>query len=74
VIHGTGDATVPIEASGRRSAKLLPNAKLSVYDGEPHGLMITAAERLNAELLAFVGEDSLAEHATVAEMPGPLLI
>ena len=55
VIHGTSDHTVPIDASGRRSAKLLPNAILSEYDGEPHGLFLTAADRLNEELLQFVG-------------------
>ncbi len=55
VIHGTGDSTVPIDASGRRSAKLLPNATLSEYDGEPHGLFLTAADRLNADLLQFIG-------------------
>lgn len=54
VIHGTSDATVPIDVSGRRAAKLLPNAKLSEYDGEPHGLFITAADRLNEELLQFI--------------------
>jgi len=54
VIHGTSDATVPIDVAGRRSAKLLPNAKLSEYDGEPHGLFLTAADRLNEELLQFV--------------------
>lgn len=55
VIHGTSDHTVPIDASGRRSAKLLPNATLSEYEGEPHGLFLTAADRLNEELLQFVG-------------------
>jgi non-heme chloroperoxidase len=55
VIHGTSDHTVPIDASGRRSAKLLPNAILSEYEGEPHGLFLTAAERLNEELLQFIG-------------------
>jgi len=55
VIHGTGDATVPIDASGRRTVKLLPNATLSEYEGEPHGLMLTAAGRLNQELLNFIG-------------------
>lgn len=54
VIHGTSDATVPIDVSGRRAAKLLPNAKLSEYDGEPHGLFLTAADRLNEELLQFI--------------------
>ncbi len=58
VIHGTSDNTVPIDASGRRSAKLLPKAILSEYDGEPHGLTVTAADRLNAELLQFIGGTS----------------
>lgn len=55
IIHGTGDATVPIDVSGRKSAKLLPNATLSEYEGEPHGLFLTSADRLNTELLEFIG-------------------
>jgi non-heme chloroperoxidase len=55
IIHGTADATVPIDASGRRSIKLLPNATLTEYDGEPHGLFVTAEDRLNNELLEFIG-------------------
>ena len=55
VIHGTSDSTVPIDASGRLSVKLLPNATLSEYDGEPHGLFITAADKLSEELLHFIG-------------------
>jgi non-heme chloroperoxidase len=55
IIHGTADATVPIDASGRRSIKLLPNATLTEYDGEPHGLFLTAEDRLNNELLEFIG-------------------
>lgn len=54
VIHGTGDSTVPIDVAGRQSAKLLPNATLSEYDGEPHGLHLTATDRLNQELLEFI--------------------
>jgi pimeloyl-ACP methyl ester carboxylesterase len=54
VIHGTRDEVVPIEASGRMSAKLLPQATLSEYEGEPHGLFLTAAQRLSEELLGFV--------------------
>jgi non-heme chloroperoxidase len=55
VIHGDSDATVPIEVSGARSVKVLPNATLSVYEGAPHGLFITHADKLNAELLQFIG-------------------
>ncbi len=61
VIHGTGDSTVPIDAAGRQSAKILPNATLSEYDGEPHGLFLTAADRLNGELLEFIGGASNAK-------------
>ncbi len=57
IIHGTGDKTVPIDAAGRASAKLLPNATLIEYDGEPHGLFMTVPDRLNADLLNFLGGD-----------------
>ena len=53
VIHGTSDATVPIDLSGRKSAAILPNVQSIEYTGEPHGLFATAADRLNADLLAF---------------------
>ena len=54
IIHGTADVTVPIDSSGRVAARLIPHAKLVEYDDEPHGLTATAADRLNADLLAFV--------------------
>ena len=57
VIHGTSDKTVPIDATGRQSAKILPHATLIEYDGEPHGLTATAPDRLNADLLHFLGGD-----------------
>jgi pimeloyl-ACP methyl ester carboxylesterase len=56
VIHGTADKTVPIEVSGRRSAALLAHGILSEYEGEPHGLFLTAADRLNDELVRFTKE------------------
>lgn len=55
VIHGTGDATVPTEVSGRRAASMIPGAHLVEYDGAPHGLFYTERDRLTADLLAFVG-------------------
>ena len=64
VIHGTGDKTVPIDAAGRAAAKILPNAKLIEYDGEPHGLFMTVPDRLNADLLSFLGGD----HNTVPKL------
>ncbi|WP_446743707.1 alpha/beta fold hydrolase [Silvibacterium acidisoli] len=55
VIHGTGDATIPIDASGRRSVELLQNGTLLEYEDEPHGLTVTATERVNEDLLDFIG-------------------
>ena len=56
VIHGTADGTVPIDVSGRRSARILPHATLSEYEGEPHGLFLTAADRLNEELFEVLND------------------
>ena len=57
IIHGTSDHTVAIDAAGRAAAKLIPNSTLIEYDGEPHGLFMTAPDRLNADLLNFLGGD-----------------
>jgi len=54
VIHGTSDKTVPIDISGRAAAKGIKGAKLIEYEGEPHGLFATAAERLNGDLKDFI--------------------
>jgi non-heme chloroperoxidase len=54
VVHGDDDQIVPIDAAGRRSAEIVPGAVLKVYAGAPHGLPITLADRLNADLLDFI--------------------
>jgi non-heme chloroperoxidase len=56
VIHGDDDQIVPIDASGRASARLIKNAKLIVYAGAPHGLADTHKDRLNNDLLNFIKE------------------
>lgn len=56
IIHGDDDQIVPIDASGRASAKLVKGAKLIVYPGAPHGLTDTHKERLNNDLLSFIKE------------------
>ena len=55
IIHGTGDKTVPMESSADEAAKLVPSARYIRYDGEPHGLHATAKDRLNQDLLDFIG-------------------
>lgn len=53
VIHGDDDQIVPIGHSGELSAKIMPDAKLKVYAGAPHGLAATHQDQLNADLLTF---------------------
>jgi non-heme chloroperoxidase len=54
VIHGTSDATVPIDAAGRAAAAGIPGAQWIEYEGEPHGLFATVPDRLNQDLIAFL--------------------
>jgi pimeloyl-ACP methyl ester carboxylesterase len=54
IIHGTSDKTVPIDPTARAAAKAITGAELIEYDGEPHGLNVTASDRLTADLLAFL--------------------
>ena len=55
LVHGTRDASAPIEVTGRPTAALIPGARLDVYEGAPHGLFVTHRERLTADLRAFAG-------------------
>lgn len=53
LIHGDNDASTPIETTARKTAPLIPGCQLKVYEGAAHGLPITHAEQLNADLMAF---------------------
>jgi non-heme chloroperoxidase len=55
LIHGDDDQIVPIADASMLSAKLIPNARLEVYAGAPHGLCSTMKDRVNSDLLAFFG-------------------
>jgi len=54
VIHGDSDAVVPFEVSGRRSAELIPGAKLHVVKGGPHAINASHVEEFNTALLEFL--------------------
>lgn len=54
VIHGDADRILPIEATGARTAKLIPGAKLHVVKDGPHGLNWTHATEVNEALLRFL--------------------
>ena len=54
VIHGDGDKTVPIKATGEVTAKLIEGAIFKVYEGAPHGLWFTEKSKLNQDLVDFI--------------------
>ncbi len=56
VVQGDQDVSSPIDLTGRPTAALVPGAELVVYPGAPHGLCVSHPERLNAELLRFIGD------------------
>jgi non-heme chloroperoxidase len=60
ILHGEDDQIVPIDASGRASAKIVKGATLKVYPGYPHGMPTTHADQINADLLAFFKKEARA--------------
>lgn len=54
IIHGDNDQTVPIKATGEQAVRMITNAEFKVYEGEPHGLFLTAKDRLNEDLINFI--------------------
>lgn len=56
IIHGDRDRSAPIERTGHPSAQLIPQCKLLVYEGAPHGMMYTHMARLHADIRQFVRE------------------
>jgi non-heme chloroperoxidase len=56
LIAGDSDASAPLELTARPTAALLPTAQLKIYEGAPHAMFITDMERVNADLLEFIGE------------------
>jgi non-heme chloroperoxidase len=56
ILHGGGDRILPVQATGRRFANLVPDARYVEIDGAPHGLLWTHADEVNDALLAFLTE------------------
>ncbi|MFL6451926.1 MAG: alpha/beta fold hydrolase [Bryobacteraceae bacterium] len=54
VMHSEDDQIVPYVAAGPNSAKLLKNGTLITYKDFPHGMPTTHADKINADLLAFL--------------------
>jgi len=54
IIHGDRDVSTPLERTGLSTARLIAGSELIVYEGAPHGLMLTHVDCLDAHLLSFV--------------------
>jgi len=53
-LHGDDDQIVPIDDSARLGVELVKNGTLKVYPGGAHGMCVTEADKVNADLLAFL--------------------
>ncbi|MBV8987919.1 MAG: alpha/beta hydrolase [Solirubrobacterales bacterium] len=58
VIQGDADASAPLPLTGARTAELIPDCRLVIYENAPHGLYLTHRERLNRDLLAFIDDQA----------------
>jgi pimeloyl-ACP methyl ester carboxylesterase len=67
-IHGSDDQTVPLANSAEQAVKHVANARLIVYDGEAHGLNVTAKDRLNRDILTFVSGQPVQEDYDSSEV------
>jgi non-heme chloroperoxidase len=54
VMHGEDDQIVPVHDAGKKSARILKDAREIYYPGAPHGLTATIQDQVNADLLAFI--------------------
>jgi pimeloyl-ACP methyl ester carboxylesterase len=57
ILHGTADRILPIDATGRRFAKALPQATYVEVEGAPHGLLWTHAAEVTEALLGFLAAE-----------------
>lgn len=56
IVHGSADKTVPIDVTAFALKQAVPHATLIEYEGEPHGILATATDRLVSDLLMFLSQ------------------
>ena len=56
IMHGDADRILPIAATAMPLSKLIKGARLVVVEGAPHGMIWTHADKVNAELVQFLGQ------------------
>lgn len=54
ILHGDDDQIVPYKTAALLQEKLLPNNKMKIYPGYPHGMPTTHADVINNDILEFI--------------------
>jgi non-heme chloroperoxidase len=69
LIHGTADASSPLEITGARAAALIRGAELRIYQNAPHGLYATHLAELEADIVDFMAGSPVSATAGSGLMP-----
>jgi pimeloyl-ACP methyl ester carboxylesterase len=59
ILHGDKDVSALLPLTSRKTAALIKGSVLKVYEGAPHGLPFTHFERVNDDILEFIGAKPL---------------
>jgi non-heme chloroperoxidase len=54
ILHGDDDQVVPYKTAALLQEKLIPNNKMKIYPGYPHGMPTTHADIINNDILEFI--------------------
>lgn len=54
IIHGAADASAPVGLCGRKTRELIAGSTYKEYPAAGHGIFITHAEQLNADIVDFI--------------------
>jgi pimeloyl-ACP methyl ester carboxylesterase len=54
IIQGDKDEVCRLELTGRKLAEAIPGSELRIYEGAPHGIVLTHRDRFTDDLLRYV--------------------
>ena len=60
IVHGDTDLSIPAQLSAEVLARLVPGARLVIYENAPHAVYLTHAVRLVEDLLGFIRSTGVA--------------
>ena len=54
IVQGDKDEVSPLELTGRKLAEAISGSQLKIYEGAPHGIVLTHRDRFTQDLLSFI--------------------